>query len=53
MNDAEGDGFFSSDRRVLDPVCFKLLGESHAQTDIGLGVGGITGVWEARKVVGH
>ena len=53
MNNAEVDGFSPFDRRVLDPVCFKLLGESHAQTDVGLGVGGITGVWEARKVVGH
>ena len=53
MNDAKRDCFPPFDWSVLDPVSFKLLGESHAQTDIGLGVGGITGVWEARKVVGH
>ena len=52
MDDTEGDGFFPSDRRVLDPVGFKLLGEPHIQSVVGLGVGGLPGVWEASQEVG-
>ena len=44
VDDAEGDGFFSSDRRVLNPVGFKLPGELHVQSFVGLGVGGLPGV---------
>ena len=53
MDHAEGDGFFSSDRRVLDPVGFKLPGEPHVQSAVGLGVGGLPGVWEASQEVGR
>ena len=53
MYNAEGDGFFSSDRRVLNPVGFKLPGESYVQSLVGLGVGGLPGVWEASQEVGH
>ena len=53
MNDAKGDGFFSSDRRVLNPVGFKLPEDLHAQYVVGLGVGGLPGVWEASQEVGR
>ena len=52
MNDTEGDGFFLSDRRVLNPVGFMLPGEPHVQSSVGLGVGGLPGVWEAIQEVG-
>ena len=44
MDDAEGGGFSPSDRRVLDTIGFKLPGEPHVQSVVGLGVGGIPGV---------
>ena len=44
MDDAEGDGFSSSDRRVLNPIGFELPGEPHVQSFVGLGVCGIPGV---------
>ena len=53
MDNAEGGGFFPSDRRVLNPVGFKLPGEPHAQSVVGLGVGGLPGVWEASQEVGR
>ena len=43
MDDAEGGGFFLFDRRFLDPIVFKLSGELHVQSDVGLGVGGLPG----------
>ena len=52
MDDAEGGGFLPSDRRVLNILGFKLPGEPHVQSVIGLGVGGIPGVWEASQEVG-
>ena len=52
VNDTERDGFFSSDRRVLNLVGFKLPGDSHVQSFVGLGVGGLLGVWEASQEVG-
>ena len=52
MDDAKGGGFFSPDRRVLDPVGFNLPGEPHVQYVLGLWVGGLPEVWEARQEVG-
>ena len=52
MNDAEWGCFFLSDWSVLNPVGFKLLGELHVQYVVGLGVGGIPVVWEARQEIG-
>ena len=43
---------FLFDRRVLDPVGFKLPGESHVQSDVGLGVGGLPVIWEDIQEVG-
>ena len=40
------------DQRVLDPIDFKLLGDLHVQSNVGLGVGGLPGVWEASHEVG-
>ena len=53
MDDAEGGGYFRSDRRVLDPVGSKLPGETHVQSIVGLGVCGLPGVWEASQEVGR
>ena len=53
MDDTKGGGFLPFDRRVLDPVCFKLTVESHVQSDIGLGVGGLPGVWEDSQEAGR
>ena len=53
MNDAEGGGFFSSDWKILDLVGFKLPGESHVQSAVGLGVGRLPGVWETIQEVGR
>ena len=47
-----GGGFFLSDRMVLDPIGFKLPGEPHIQSAVGLGVGGLPGVWKASQEVG-
>ena len=52
MNDAEGDGFLHSDRRFVNPVGFKLPGELYVQSVVGLGVGGLPGVWETSQEVG-
>ena len=51
MNNAKGGGFLPSYRRVLGPVGFKLLGEPHVQSAVGLGVGGLLGVWEVSQEV--
>ena len=48
-----GGRFFSFDRRVLDPVCFKQPGEPHVQSVVGLGVYGLPGDWEASEEVGR
>ena len=53
MNDAKGGSFFLSDRRILNPVGFKLPGEPHVQSVVGLGVGGLPGVWEASQEMGR
>ena len=53
MEDVEGGGFFPSERRFLYPVVFKMLGEPHVQSVVGLGVGGLPGVWEASQEVGR
>ena len=53
VDDAEGDSFFPSDRRVLNPVGFTLPGEPHVQSVVGLGVGGLLGVWEASQEMGR
>ena len=47
MEDAEGGDVFPFGRGFLDPVDFKLSGESLVQSDFGMGVGGLPGVWEA------
>ena len=52
VDDDEGDGFFSSDRRILDPVGLNIPGDSHVQSAVGLGVVGLPGVWEASWEVG-
>ena len=52
VDNTEGDGFFLSDRRILDPVGFKLAREPHVQSAFGLGVCGLPGVWEASQEVG-
>ena len=46
-----GVAFFLSDRRILDPVGFKFLGEPHDQSAIGLGVCWLPGVLEASQEV--
>ena len=48
-----GGSFFLSDRRILNPVGFKLPGEPHVQSVVGLGVGGLPGVWEASQEMGR
>ena len=52
MDDAEWDGLFSFDPRVLKAVGFKLLGEMSVQSGVGLGVGGFSWVGEAIQEVG-
>ena len=53
VDDSKGGEFFPSDRMVLDPVGFKLPGEPHVQSVVGLGVGGLPGVWEASQDMGR
>ena len=48
--------FFLSDRNILNPVGFKLQGDPHFRSAVGLGVWEIPGVWEAiqdSNVVGY
>ena len=49
MNDAKRYCFPPFDWSVLDPVSFKLLGELYVQSDVGVVVGGLPGVWEASQ----
>ena len=53
MDDADQNRFPPSERRVLNPVGFKLLVEPHVQYVVGLRVGGLPGVWEASQEVGR
>ena len=53
MDDAKGGVFFPFDRKVLNPVGFKLPGEPYVQSTVGLGVDGLPGVWEASQEVGR
>ena len=53
MDNAKGGGFFPCDRRVLDPIGFKLPGEPHVQSVVGLGVYGLPRAWEASQEVGR
>ena len=52
VDNAEGDGFLLSDQRILDPVGFKLPGDPHVQSAVGMGVCGLPGVWEANQEMG-
>ena len=45
--------FFLFDLRVLNTVGFKLTGESHFQSDVGLEVSRLPGVCEASQEVGR
>ena len=47
MDDAEWDGLFSFEPRVLKAVGFKLPGETSVQSSVGLGVGRFSWVGEA------
>ena len=38
MDNSKGGSFFSFDRRVLNVVGFKLIGEASVQSGVGLGV---------------
>ena len=53
MDNTKRDIYFLSNQRVLDPVGFKLPGEPHVQSFVGLGVGGLPGIWEASQEVGR
>ena len=53
MSNGKGGCFFLFDQRFLNPVGFKLLGEPQVQSGVGLGVGGLPGVWEVIQEVGH
>ena len=53
FDNAEEDEFLSSDQRILDPVGFKLPGEMHVQSAVGLGVCWLSGLWEAIQEVGR
>ena len=44
---------FPSDLRFLNPVGFNLPGEPHVQSIVGLGVGGLPGIWKASQEMGH
>ena len=52
MYDAEWGSLFSFDRRVLDAVGFKLLGDTSVQSVVGLGVRNISWVGELIQEVG-
>ena len=53
MDNTEGGGFFSSDRRVLDLVCFMLPREPYVQSVVGLGVCWLLRIWVASQEVGR
>ena len=53
MDDAEWDGLFLFDRRVLKTVGLKLPGKSSVQSSVGLGVRKISLVGEAIQEVGR
>ena len=53
MDDAEWDGLFSFDRRVLQAIVFKLPGETSVQSGVGLGVRRLSWVEEAIQEVGR
>ena len=53
VDDADRDGLFSFDQRVLQAVGFKLPGETSVQSGVGLGVGRLSWVGEAIQEVGH
>ena len=53
MGDAEWDGLFSFDRRILQAIGFELLGETSVQSGVGLGIERISWVGEAIQEVGR
>ena len=53
MDDAEWDGLFLFDWRVLKALGFKIPGETSVQSSVGLGVGRLSWVREAIQEVGH
>ena len=52
MDDANWNGLFLFERRVLKAVGFKLLGKISVQSGVGLGIGRISLVGEAIQEVG-
>ena len=52
VDNAEGDGLFLFDQRVLNAVGFKT-GEAYVQSDVSLGVWSLSEVGEAIQEVGH
>ena len=53
VDDAEWDGLFLFDRRVLKAVYLKLPGEPSVQSVVGLGIGRLSWVGEAIQEVGR
>ena len=53
MDNAKAGSLFLFDRRVLNAVGFKLMGEASVQSGLGLGFWGFSKIWEAIQEVGR
>ena len=51
VGDTQRDGLLSFNRGVFDPIFFEFLGEVLVQSDVSLGVGGLSGVGESFQEV--